>query len=59
MAKSQHKVRLAMIMDVMVSEDYLKQLQDNLHLEILKHCFKNNSRRIIAESITIVEEEAV
>jgi hypothetical protein len=59
MANIQYKVRLEMVMDVMVSEDYLKQLQENLHLEILKHCFKNNSRTIIAESINVVEGRTI
>ena len=54
-----HKVRLNIVLEVDVSDDYLQKLKDNLFLEIVKNCFKNNSRKIISETMEVLENEQV
>lgn len=49
-----HKVRLSIQIDMDVSEEYLKKLQQNLLVEICKHCFKNNTKTIINKSMVKV-----
>jgi hypothetical protein len=50
-----NKVRLNIVLEVDVSDDYLQKLKDNLFLEIVKNCFKNNSRKIISETMEVLE----
>ncbi len=50
-----HKVRLLIEMDMEVSDEYLAKLKKHLLFEICKHCFKNNSKTIINESIEVLE----
>ena len=52
-----HKVRLLIEMDMEVSDEYLKQLQKNLLVEICKHCFRNNIKTIINKSMEILEND--
>lgn len=54
MSKATHKVRISLVMDINVSDDYLAQLNRNLLVEVLKHCFKNNTRKIISESMEVI-----
>jgi hypothetical protein len=46
-------------MDVEVSDDYLEALQKNLLVEVLKHCFRNHSRKIINETMEVLPNETV
>ena len=55
MSKSTNVVRISLVMDVNVSDDYLAQLQKNLLVEVLKHCFKNNTRKIIEEKMEVIK----
>jgi hypothetical protein len=50
-------VRVSIVMDMDVSDDYLEKLQDNLRLEVLKHCFKNHTRHLINESMEVIKNE--
>lgn len=56
---AKNKVRINLVMDVEVSDDYLKALQNNLLVEVLKHCFKNNTRKIISETMEVLPNETV
>jgi len=52
-----HLVNITINMNMEVSEDYLQKLQNNLHIEVLKHCFKNHNRHLINESIEVINTE--
>jgi hypothetical protein len=52
-----HLVNITINMNMEVSEDYLQKLQKNLHIEVLKHCFKNHNRHLINESIEVINIE--
>lgn len=52
-----HLVNITINMNMEVSDDYLQKLQDNLHLEVLKHCFKNHNRHLINESMEVIQNE--
>jgi len=54
-----NKVQLNIVMDVYVSDDYLEKLKNQLFLEILKHCFKNNHKTLISNSMKIIDEKGV
>jgi hypothetical protein len=47
-------VRVSIVMDMEVSDDYREKLENNLSLEVLKHCFKNHTRDLINESMEVV-----
>ena len=52
-----HLVNITININMEVSEEYLQKLQDNLRLEVLKHCFKNHNRHLINESMEVVKNE--
>jgi hypothetical protein len=56
---AKNKVRINISMDVEVSDDYLEALQKNLLVEVLKHCFRNHSRKIINETMEVLPNETV
>lgn len=58
MSKSTNRVRINLVIDVNVSDDYLAQLKKNLLVEILKHCFKNNTRTIISKSMEVMPNQS-
>ena len=49
-----NKVRLNLVIDIEVSNDYLEKIQKNLLFEVCKHCFRNNSKKVISESFEIL-----
>jgi hypothetical protein len=55
--KPKNVVRVSIVMDMDVSDDYLEKLENNLSLEVLKHCFKNHTRLLINESMEVVKNE--
>lgn len=57
MAKSTNTVRISLVMDINVSDDYLAELQKNLLVQILKNCFKNNTRKIIEEKMEVIKND--
>ena len=50
-------VRVSIVMDIKVSDDYLEKLEKNLLVEVLKHCFRNHSKTVINESMEVVKNE--
>ena len=56
---AKNKVRINITMDVEVSDDYLEALKKNLLVEVLKHCFKNNTRKIINETMEVLPNETI
>jgi hypothetical protein len=54
---AKNRVRINITMDVEVSDDYLEALKKNLLVEVLKHCFKNNTRKIINETMEVLPNE--
>ena len=56
---AKNKVKIDISMYVEVSDDYLKALQNNLMVEVLKHCFRNHNRKIITETMEVLKNETV
>lgn len=54
---AKNTVRVSIVMDIKVSDDYLEKLEKNLLVEVLKHCFKNHSKTLINESMEVVKNE--
>ena len=47
-------VRVSIVIDMEVSNDYREKLQNNSRLEVLKHCFRNHTKTVISESMEVV-----
>ena len=56
---AKNKVKIDISMYVEVSDDYLKALQNNLMVEVLKHCFRNHNRKLITETMEVLSNETV
>lgn len=54
-----NKLRLNLVIDIEVSDDYLEKIKKSLLLEVCKHCFRNNSKKVISESFEILTKEEV
>lgn len=58
MKKGKKTVRVSIVMDMVVSDEYLEKLQSNtLWLEVMNHCFRNHTRKMVSESIEVINNE--